>query len=573
MSQNIIRKTEESGFIPVSREEMQRRRICQFDVILVSGDAYIDHPSFGTAIVGRYIESLGLSVGIIAMPDVKKDSDFLKLGTPKYFFGVTAGNVDSMVSLFTAQKKIRSDDPYVPGGKAGLRPQRAVIAYCNIIRRLFRNVPIILGGIEASLRRITHYDYWSDTVRRPLILDAKADILVYGMGERPLKAIIDKLKSGKNFSGIRDVPGTVIGLGKKDFEAEKYNKQDCFFLPSFEDVKESRQFFSAMTSMFHEHINSRLVQKCGDGAVIINPPSEPLTQAEMDAVYELPFRYAPHPSYTEQIPAWESIKDSFVIVRGCMGGCSFCGLGVHQGKTIQSRSHESLKREVIKRAGNKEWKGIVSDLGGPTANMYGLFCRKNISARCRRRSCLAPSICPECNTRQSDFVRLINEIGSMKKVNNLYVNSGIRMDLALEWPEIIDVLAEKATGGQMSVAPEHVSPTVLRLMNKPENTGWEEFEKKFVAASRRVGRKQFLVPYLIAGHPGSTVDDAAELGTYLKKRHIKARQVQEFMPLPMTVSASMYYTGENPFTGEKIKISYKLGDTHRQKDLILWWKK
>jgi uncharacterized radical SAM protein YgiQ len=562
-----------SAFLPVTIRDMEQRGIDQLDVILVTGDAYIDHPSFGAAIVGRYLEFLGLSTGIIAMPNVKNDKDLEKLGAPRYFFGVTAGNVDSMVSKFTAQKKIRSDDQYVPGGMAGIRPARATIAYCNALRRIFKNIPIVLGGIEASLRRIAHYDYWSDSVRRSLLLDSKADMLVYGMGEKPLAAIANKLKAGIELSEIKDIPGTVVGLGKNDMDSGLYDKSDFFNLPSFEDVKTSKRSFSVMTKLFHEHFSSRMLQRCGNGAILINQPAAPLTQCEMDAVYELPFVYAPHPGYREKIPAWELVKDSFTVVRGCMGGCNFCGLGIHQGKAVQSRSHESVKREVIRRAATPGWKRIISDIGGPTANMYGLYCEKNAAhLTCKRRSCLAPDPCPYCHTDQSGLAGLIKEIGDMKEVNHLYVNSGIRMDLALLWPAIIDVLAASATGGQMSIAPEHISPKVLRLMNKPENTKWDEFEERFTTASRRAGKKQFLMPYLIAGHPGSSLSDAKQLGEYLEKKHVKVRQVQEFMPIPMTISASMYYTGEDPFTEEKINISYKLSETKQQKELILWWK-
>jgi uncharacterized radical SAM protein YgiQ len=562
------------SFLPTTREEMHALSIDRLDVIIVTGDAYIDHPAFGAAMVGRYLQSLGLTVGVIAMPDVKNDADFAELGSPRYFFGVTAGNVDSMLSLFTAQKKIRSDDPYAPAGKIGLRPQRATIAYCNALKRVYKNVPIIIGGVEASLRRLAHYDYWSDTVRQSILLDAKADMLIYGMAEKPLEAIVAGLKAGKSLHSLTAIPGTVIKLGKKDLSSFNRAENEMVELPSYESVKQSKRAFSEMTRMFFQNINETQIQHSGTCAVVINPPAQALSQKEIDAIYELPFVYRPHPSYKEKIPAYEQIKDSFVVVRGCIGGCNFCGLGIHQGKTIQSRSVQSISKEIVRRSLLPGWKGIVSDLGGPTANMFGLFCKQEAGInRCKRRSCLSPVPCVMLETNQRPFADLIRLVGAMKEVKHLFVNSGIRMDLALLWPEIIEVLAQKAVGGQMSVAPEHVSAKVLKLMNKPVDTSWERFEEIFHRAGKKAGKKQYLAPYLIAGHPGSSISQARELADYLKKHNIRVEQVQEFMPLPMTVSASMYYTGEDPFTNEPVEVSYKLSETRREKDTIMWWKK
>src|SRR3989339_484265 len=515
-----VKKTDLSGdtqsmetavFLPTTREEMRALSIDQLDVLLVTGDAYVDHPAFGAGLVGRYLQSLGLIVGIIAMPDVKDPGAFTKLGAPRYFFGVTSGNVDSMVSLFTAQKKKRSDDPYLPGGKAGSRPERAIIAYCNGLKRVYKNVPIIIGGVEASLRRIVHYDYWSDSIRQPVLLDAKADMLVYGMAEKPLGAIVAGLKAGKMIGAMTDIPGTVIRLGKNELSAVTSTEKNIVRLPSYEEVKQSKQVFSEMTRIFYENISARMLQQSGTCAVLINPAPPPLLQKEFDGIYGLPFLFKPHPSYKDIIPACEQIKDSVTVVRGCLGGCNFCGLGVHQGKAIQSRSFQSVEMEIIRR------------------------------------------------------------VGALKQVKHLAINSGIRMDLALLWPGIIDVLARCAVGGHLSVAPEHVSPKTLRNMGKPENTGWKEFDELFAKASKRAGKKQYLSPYLIAGHPGSTQAEAGELRDYLKRNNLRVRQVQEFIPFPMTVSASMYYTGEDPFTKEKVEVSYKLSDTRHQKELIMWW--
>ncbi len=567
------KQTGPSPFLPTTREEMQALGIEQCDVIIVTGDAYVDHPAFGAALVGRYIQSLGCTVGIIAMPDVKNPAQFAALGAPRYFFGVTSGNVDSMLSLFTAQKKPRSEDPYVPGGKAGLRPQRAIIAYCNALRAAFSGVPIVVGGVEASLRRIAHYDFWSDSLRRPLLLDAKADLLVFGMAEHPLRAIVSRCKRGEPISGMLDIAGTAVRLGKTALETLSADPKRKFVtLPSFEEITASRQAFSRMTRLFYDNPDESLLQECGTLAVLVNKPAEPLTQGEIDRIYELPFLYRPHPSYSQQIPAFEQIKDSITVVRGCCGGCNFCGLGAHQGKTIQSRSKESVGREIRRRSQMQGWKGIVSDLGGPTANMHGLSCRRPKDGKpCTRRSCLAPSVCGFLQTSQAAYADLIRTVCTLDVVKHVSINSGVRMDLALLWPDIIEVIAKKATGGQLSVAPEHVSRRTLAAMGKPEETGWQRFEELFTRATARAAKQQFLVPYFIAAHPGSTLDDARELGEYLKRRGIKARNVQEYIPLPMTVSCSVYATGEDPFTGRKMPVTYKLSEVHRHKELIMWW--
>lgn len=554
---------------------MEQQGIAQLDVIIVTGDAYVDHPSFGAALVARVCQSLGCTVGIIAMPDVKEPAAFTALGRPKYFFGVTAGNVDSMLSLFTAQKKPRSDDPYVAGGLAGIRPARATIAYCNALRRDFKGIPIVIGGVEASLRRISHYDYWTDSVRQPILLDAKADLLVYGMAERQLGEIVPRCKKGEFVTAMHDIRGTVAALGMSETDAlEKQHDAARIALPSFEEVRSSKDSFLQMTRLFYEHQHEAMLQKAGTRSVWANPPQEPLTEDEFDGVYELPFTYLPHPSYKQPVPAYEQIKDSVTVVRGCFGGCNFCGLGAHQGKRIQSRSQESVKREIRKRSKLPEWKGIVSDIGGPTANMYGLSCKRSITdAPCTRRSCLVPSVCAFLETNQSCFANLIRSVSGMEEVKHVYVNSGIRMDLALLYPDIISVVAKQATGGQLSVAPEHLSKKVLAAMNKPQETGWEPFEAIFQRESAKAGKEQYLVPYFIAGHPGSTIDDARELGQYLRKRNIRVRQIQEYIPIPMTVSCAMYYTGKDPFTGKEIAVSHKLSEMRAQKELIMWWKK
>jgi uncharacterized radical SAM protein YgiQ len=564
-------------FLPTTRLDLEKLGITQLDVIIVTGDAYVDHPSFGAAMVARFCESLGCTAGIIAMPDVKDPAAFIALGRPKYFFGVTAGNVDSMLSLFTAQKKPRSDDPYVAGGLAGVRPARATIAYCNALRRNFKDIPIVIGGVEASLRRISHYDYWTDSVRQPILLDAKADLLVYGMAERQLREIIGRCATGESVTTMYDVRGTAAALGKSETDAlEKDQGAARVALPPFEEVRASKDSFLQMTRLFYEHQHEAMLQKAGTRSVFVNPPPEPLTEDEFDSLYELPFTYLPHPSYKQPIPAYEQIKDSVTVVRGCFGGCNFCGLGAHQGKTIQSRSQESVRREIEKRSKFPGWKGIVSDIGGPTANMYGLSCKRPITdanAPCTRRSCLVPSACAFLETNQSRFANLIRTVSGLEEVNHVYVNSGIRMDLALLYPDIISLVAQQATGGQLSVAPEHLSKKVLATMNKPQETGWEPFEAVFQRESAKAGKEQYLVPYFIAGHPGSTIDDAKELGQYLRKRNIRVRQVQEYIPIPMTVSCAMYYAGKDPFTGKEVSVSHKLSEMRKQKDLIMWWKK
>ena len=571
MTQTMPNK--KTRFLPTSRHAMKDLGWDACDVILVSGDAYIDHPSFGTGLIGRYLESLGLRVGVIAMPDSSSAAAFAAMGRPRLFFGVTAGNLDSMLSLFTAQRKIRSDDPYVPGGKSANRPERATIVYCNRIREAFGNVPIIIGGIEASLRRIAHYDFWSDTVRRSLLIDSKADMLVYGMAEKPLNNIVAQLKAGKQLTQLKNIPQTVVALSKKESDATiSALPPSWHILPSYEQIKESKTQFTEMTDQFFKHYQTTMVQRHADRAIIINPTSAPLTAKEIDTIYNLPYTYLPHPSYKQSIPAFDQIRDSITTVRGCYGGCNFCGLGLHQGRDIQSRTIGSILHEIDTRSHNSHWKGIVSDLGGPTANMYGTQCENPAgNSRCLRTSCLSPARCEHLNGDQKEFVRLIQTVTKQATVRHCSINSGIRMDLAIQDPASIEVIARLATGGHLSVAPEHLDKSVLKLMNKPVDTFWEIFEEMFTEASHRADKEQFLIPYFIAGHPGETEEHATTVANYLRKKGIKARQIQEFIPIPMTVSTSIYYTGEHPFTKEKIDVTNRQSVKRRHKEIMMWW--
>lgn len=557
-------------FLPMTTGEMRARGWDQCDVILISGDAYVDHPSFGAAVIGRVLEADGYRVGVIAQPDWRGTADFMKLGKPRLLFGVTSGNIDSMLHHYTAAKKLRRDDPYSPGGRHGLRPNRALIVYANRLREAYRDAPIVLGGIEASLRRLAHYDYWDDAVRRPVLFDAKADILVYGMGEGAIRTIARLLDGGV---GVRDlklrgVPGTAVILGKP--EAEEVRGPGCIELPSFEDAACSKdafnRAFTLATAEANPHFGRRLLQKNGDRWLLQNPPALPLEAEELDRIHELPYERAAHPSYREPVPALETVKWSVVSHRGCYGGCSFCTLYFHQGPIIQSRSIASVVREVKALAARKDFRGTITDVGGPTANMYGTNCKSGRRGRdCRRRSCLAPRLCHNLKTDQFESVRLWRAVTAVTGVRQLYVASGVRHDLALQDARYLKNLIRERTGGHLKIAPEHVSDRVLRLMNKP---GAELFAEFLDAFRHFSDKEQYPVPYLISGHPGCGYDDMLELRAFLKEQGIRVEQVQDFIPLPMTASAAMYHTGRDPFTGDKVYVERDPAGKQRQRQLL-----
>jgi uncharacterized radical SAM protein YgiQ len=549
-------------FLSMSKAEMTKLGLQQCDFIIITGDAYVDHPSFGAAIIARVLEKAGFRVGIIAQPDWKSDADWLQLGTPTYGFGITAGNLDSMVNHYTAQKKIRHNDAYSPDDKAGLRPDRATIIYCNKVRRLYKNTPIIIGGVEASMRRIAHYDFWQDKVRNPILADAKADILVYGMGEKTLLEIADRLKQGIPVSDIKDVPGTVV-FDNPD--------GDSLLLPDAEKCSD-KQTFHSMSRLFHHNFQEKVIyQKVAGRYIRHNIPAEPMTEKELDAVYALPFMRLPHPKYGKSvIPAWVQIKDSITSHRGCMGGCNFCTIGYHQGKAIQSRSEKSILKEITDLTRQTSFKGTVSDIGGPSANMYGMKCRLGFPKTCKRSSCLYPEICNQLDTLHKQVTALLNKALKLEGVKHVFVSSGIRFDLALKDENYIKQIALFHTGGLLKLAPEHTESDVLKAMGKPDIKLYLDFCDLFFAIGQKGGKKDSVAPYIIAGHPGSTLGDAIKLGLWLKKRNIRIEQVQEFTPTPMTLSTCMYYTGLDFETGKPIFVPQGR-DVRLQKALVMWF--
>lgn len=554
-------------FLPMTKKEMASRGWDACDVVLVTGDAYVDHPSFGAAAIGRWLKRHGYRVGIIAQPDWRSADDFKKLGRPKLFFGVSAGNIDSMLHHYTANRKLRRNDPYSPGGRHGLRPNRATIAYCNRLREAYPGAPLVIGGVEASLRRLAHYDYWDDAVRRSLLLDAKADLLVYGMGERQALEIARRAQAGESVARMKNIRGTAAVLGKREMEDLAKSGRRIAPLPSFHEVSSSNESFNLATRLIVDHVrnsgDTSLVQGHGDRWVLVNPPAAPLSTAEMDEVYGLPYERKAHPSYREPVPALETVRWSIVSHRGCYGGCSFCTLYFHQGPAIQSRSIDSIAKEAGILASDPEFRGTITDIGGPTANMYGTGCGSSADvSKCRRRSCLAPSICLKLRADQTPSLNIWRAVEKVPRVKRVLVASGVRHDLALQDRRYLSDLVRKRTGGHLKVAPEHCSPRVLRLMNKPAIGLFVEFLEMF----RRLSpREQYLVPYLISSHPGCTQEDMNHLARFLKSHRLKVEQVQDFIPLPMTVSAAMYRTGIDPFTGEEVFVERSPAGKLRQR--------
>ncbi|PID28542.1 MAG: YgiQ family radical SAM protein [Candidatus Cloacimonadota bacterium] len=547
-------------FIPTTLEEVKKLDWYPLDVIIITGDCYVDHPGFGSAVIGRFLINAGFRTGIIDQPDCNNLNSFRTLGCPKLFFGITSGNMDSMVNHYTAQKKIRSEDAYSPDGKTGLRPDRALSVYSQKVRQAFKKVKIVLGGIEAGMRRIPHYDFWSDKIRNSVLYDTKADVLVYGMGEKPIVQIAELLKKNKEPENIR---GTVI-LSKKIPE-------NGVELPSVKKVKD-KQLFYEMSKTFDKFFREKPLFINDNGRILIHyPPQKHLSTAEMDAVYNMPFRREKPPKYKNKtITAFEQIKLSVSSHRGCFGGCSFCTIGYHQGKSIQSRSKESIIKEINELKKKKYFKGTVSDLGGPSANMYGMSCKINFSDECKRPSCLVPDICPNLDTDHHYVLDLLNSVKKIKGVKNLFIASGIRFDLSNSSDKYIQAVADNYIGGHLKLAPEHKSDKVLKLMNKPSFSVYEDFCRKFISCSGKSGKNQKIIPYVIAGHPGAELSDTIDLALFLKKKKIKLRQIQEFTPTPMTISSCMYYTEKDFFSGKKIHVA-KGREIRLMKALIQWW--
>ncbi|MFA5256293.1 MAG: YgiQ family radical SAM protein [Candidatus Omnitrophota bacterium] len=547
-----------NSFLPTSKKEMAERGWNELDIVLVTGDAYVDHPSYGVALIGRVLEGGGFRVGIIAQPDCRNTDDFKALGRPRLFFGVTAGNLDSMVANYTANKKVRNIDDYSPGGRSHLRPDRASIVYANRLQQVYKGVPIILGGMEASMRRLAHYDYWSDKIRRSLLLDAKCDILVYGMGEKQMLEIALRIRNGEETDLLDNIRGTVVVRKSVD------SVLDPVSVPSFEDVsKDKHKFNQAFKNIYAEAdpIRGRtIVQKHGDRFVIQHPPAIPMTTEELDRIYTLPFMRDWHTSYDKAggVPGFDMVRNSITSHRGCAGGCSFCSLYLHQGRHVQSRSVGSILKEIKTISEDKKFKGTITDIGGPTANMYMAKCHLwKDSGACRDKRCLVPETCRHFKTGYEHSLDLWKRLKTMPKVKHVFIGSGVRYDLLTESysDEYLNELCAHHVSGQLKVAPEHSVNHVLDLMNKPRFSLYEKFIDRFERVNRRLNKKQFLVNYFIVGHPGARLDDALNLALYLAKKHINPEQVQDFIPLPMTLSGAMYYTEEDPFTGKKIYVA------------------
>jgi len=574
-------------------------------VIFVTGDAYIDHPAFGVPLLARWLESHGFRTGIISQPKWQTKDAFMALGRPRLFFAVSAGAMDSMVAHYTPARKLRHDDAYTPGNRHGARPNRATIVYTSRLKEAYRDVPVVIGGIEASLRRFAHYDFWEDRVRRSILFDAKADLLIYGMGERPLLELAVRLKKGEPFRNIRDIRGSAFieykrptlsvsgsGLeGDSKLEAKPEPKpceileeggrrpgeekitKTFMELPSFEEVAADRRKYAEafrLISLEQSHYCVRpLVQPHGDRRLVCNPPAFPLAEQELDSLYALPFVKAPHPSYTEPIPACEQIRTSITTHRGCFGGCAFCAISHHQGKFVQSRSIDSIIRE-IKRLTEQSWfRGSISDVGGPTANMYGLGCGAPVlQAECRKGSCLFPKPCPHLVTDDRRAVELLRKVRKTKGVRHVAVSSGVRFDLLERQPAYFSALLTDHVGGLLKVAPEHSVDRVLACMRKPGKDAFEAFLARFRSESRRLGKRHAVVPYLISGHPGCTLGDMVDMALFLRRNKLMVEQVQDFTPTPGTLATCMHYTGIDPFTGKEIYVARSDREKRLQKALL-----
>jgi uncharacterized radical SAM protein YgiQ len=568
--------------LPITRDEMRARGWDSVDVVFVTGDAYIDHPSFAMAILGRVLEAAGFRVAMLSQPDWHSCEPWRQFGRPRLFFGVSAGNMDSLINHYTANKKVRNDDAYSPGGRIGLRPDRATLSYCHRAREAFPGVPVIAGGVEASLRRLAHYDYWSDTVRRSILLDCKADLLVYGMGEAQIVDIARRLAAGEAVKHLRDLRGVAYALGASETPTKPTDcppwASDALVLPTYEEVKSDKLAFVEATRVIHINTNpfnaKTLVQYHDRQAVVVNPPALPLSQEEMDRTYDFPYNRRPHPSYTEPIPAYEMIKDSVTIMRGCFGGCTFCSITAHQGRIMQSRSQDSVLKEVRKMAADPEFKGVISDIGGPTANMYEMRCtRPEVEAKCKRLSCVYPSVCKLLGTDHGPLIDLLKRARTEPGIRKVLVASGIRMDLAQMSPEYLHELAAHHVGGHLKVAPEHTDKNVLNLMKKPDVDNFGVFADQFKKASQEAGKpKQYLVPYFIASHPGSDLHAMIDLAVFLKRNGYRPDQVQDFIPAPFDIATCMYYTGIDPFTKQEVFIARKLHDRKLQRALLQFFK-
>ena len=572
-----------TDFLPTTKKELELRGWDELDVILFSGDAYVDHPSFGAAVIGRTLEAAGYRVAIVPQPDWHGDyRDFKKLGRPRLFFGISPGCMDSMVNKYTANRRLRSEDAYSPDGRHDLRPEYPTIVYSKILRELYPDVPIVLGGIEASLRRLAHYDYWQDRLRPSILCDAPADIIMYGMGEKPILELARRLDEGETISQIHDIPQTVYlsaDITPTDQDIVLHSYEEC--LKNKRSQAENFRHIEEQSNMMHAQ---RLLQKTGRSYVAVNPPYPPMTTEELDASFDLPYTRVPHLKYKgKRIPAYDMIRHSVNIHRGCFGGCSFCTISAHQGKFITCRSKESILKEVKQVTQMEDFKGYLSDLGGPSANMYGMHGRNlNACEKCKRPSCIQPQICPNLNTDHSKLLDIYHAVDALPEIKKSFIGSGVRYDLLLYKSkdekanraamEYTRELITRHVSGRLKVAPEHTSDRVLHLMRKPSFQQFYEFKRIFDRINREEGLRQQLIPYFISSHPGCTEVDMAELANLTRKMGYKLEQVQDFTPTPMTVSTEMFYTGYDPYTLEPVVTAKTQKEKLAQRDYFFWYK-
>ena len=601
--------TDLKAYLPTTKKEVQLRGWEELDVIIFSGDAYVDHPSFGAAVIGRVLEHAGYKVAIVPQPDWRGDHrDFTKLGKPRLFFAITAGSMDSMVNHYTAAKRLRSDDAYTPGGKAGMRPDYCTITYSNILRQLYPDSLIVIGGIEASMRRLTHYDYWSDSLKPSILVDSKADVLVYGMGEKQIIEIADAVDrcavdrpAGLKIAALEEIPQIAymvdgVELSRSGVESSRSGVElsgmdkttllkqtqlsskllNTITLRSHEEAVGSKRVHAENFRIIETESNkinaARIVQPVGKQYVVVNPPYPPMKSEELDAIYDLPFMYHPHPKYKDKhIPAYEMIRFSVCMHRGCFGGCSFCTISAHQGKQISSRSQESILRQISILKDLPEWKGYLSDLGGPSANMYGMHGKDmNLCEQCARASCLFPKICKNLNQDFAPLLQIYKRVDALPYIKKSFVGSGVRYDLMND--EYGRELIVNHISGRLKVAPEHTASSVLQIMRKPAWEQYQRFYRFFEQVNREAGLKQQIIPYFISSHPGCTNADMKQLADQCKQMHYRPEQVQDFTPTPMTLATTMFYTGLNPYTMESVYVAKTKEEKQKQNSFFFWWK-
>ena len=570
-------------WLPTTKKEVELRGWNSIDVILFSGDAYVDHPSFGAAVIGRTLEAMGLRVAIVPQPDWRGDyRDFKKLGVPRLFFGVSPGAMDSMINHYTANKRLRSDDAYTPDRRAGMRPDYPSIVYTKILKELYPDIPVVLGGIEASLRRLTHYDYWQDKLRPGILIDSPADLLIYGMGELPIRELVTRLQKGESFDQLRDIRQTVYLTDKEEKKPDDivlFSHEECL-----RDKLKQAKNFRHIEEESNKYNASRILQQVGKQTIVVNPPFPSMTEAEVDASFDLPYTRLPHPKYKGKvIPAFEMIKFSVNMHRGCFGGCAFCTISAHQGKFIASRSKESILKEVKAITEMPDFKGYLSDLGGPSANMYRMKGKdQSICAKCKKPSCISPAICKNLNADHTPLLDIYKAVDSMPQIKRSFIGSGVRYDLLLHRydDEIVNKSAQSYTeeliarhvSGRLKVAPEHTEDNVLKMMRKPSFDQFGQFKKIFDRINKQQGLNQQLIPYFISSHPGCTEEDMAKLAIETKKLHFQLEQVQDFTPTPMTLATEIYYTGYHPYTLEKVYTARTKEQKLAQRQFFFWYK-